>query len=214
MPFDPPPPDAPVVVLAPPRSRVRIAVGAAGVLVLVGLGATVVATLVSPRGAGAAVPLGATTGLSIDGSGAPGEVLVVHVLGAVAHPGVYQLGAGSRVLDAIAFAGGFGRKADRAGVNLAASVTDGEQLLVPTAGAPAVSGPGSGSPGATAGGKVDLNTADEAALETLPRIGPAMAQRIIAFRASNGGFKSVQDLLGVTGIGDKTFAALQPLVTV
>ncbi len=197
------------LLAAPPRSRLRIAVGAAIVLVLVGLGATVVATMLSPRGGTAAVALGGDP-LTVDA--APGGALVVHVLGAVATPGVYQLRTGSRILDAIAAAGGFRDDAARDGVNLATTLADGEQIVVPVLGAAPAAGPG--PPGVGADGKVDLNTADETALETLPRVGPAMAQRIIAFREANHGFRSIQDLLGVTGIGDKTFAAIEPLVTV
>ena len=204
--MDPEPPDetAPLLIAAP-RPRLRIAVGAAIVLVLVGLGATVVASMLAPRG-GVVAASGAP--LTVDAGPSAGTI-VVHVLGAVAEPGVYQLRGGARVLDAIAAAGGFADDAARDGVNLAAALSDGQQLVVPVAGA--APPPAAGAEG---DGLVNLNTADEATLETLPRVGPAMAQRIIAFRETNGGFRSVQDLLGVSGIGEKTFAALQPLVTV
>jgi len=194
------------LLIAPPRPRLRIAVGAAILLVLVGLGATVVASMLAPRG-GIVAASGAPLTVDADSGTAP---IVVHVLGAVVAPGVYQLRAGSRVLDAVAAAGGFAEDAARDGVNLAAELSDGQQLVVPVVGAV----PAAGASGVTSGGLVNLNTADESTLETLPRVGPAMAQRIIAFREANGGFRSVQDLLGVSGIGDKTFAALQPLVTV
>jgi competence protein ComEA len=135
--------------------------------------------------------------------------IFVHVLGAVERPGLYELADGSRAVDAVAAAGGFTDVADQSGINLARFVTDGEQLRVPAVGEapPAQSG-------TTAGGLVNLNTADAATLETLPRVGPALAGRIIDWREANGGFGSVEDLRHVTGIGDKTFADLKDLVTV
>ncbi|MBO9579079.1 MAG: helix-hairpin-helix domain-containing protein, partial [Microbacteriaceae bacterium] len=96
--------------------------------------------------------------------------------------------------------------------NLARVLIDAEQVVVPVAGA--VPAAGAGPPGVASDGRVDLNTADRAALETLPRVGPAMADRIIAWRTENGGFRSVDDLRQVSGIGDKTFDALVGLVTV
>jgi len=132
--------------------------------------------------------------------------IYVHVLGAVASPGLYELPEGSRAVDAIASAGGFARKADEAAVNLARFVTDGEQIIVPVIGATTAStGPGSGL--------ININSADATALETLPRIGPAMSARIIAWREANGRFTSVDDLKKVTGIGEATFAGLKDLVT-
>lgn len=142
----------------------------------------------------------------------------VHVSGAVAAPGLYVLATGARVVDAIASAGGFADDADTDAVNLARALDDGEQLYVPRAGeVPAGAPPGAsggGAAGPAAGGLVNLNTADATALETLPRIGPALAARIIAWRDDNGGFTSVDDLLAVPGIGDKMLASLRDLVTV
>lgn len=136
--------------------------------------------------------------------------IFVHVLGAVADPGLYQLREGDRVVDAIASAGGYADGADEAQLNLARVLSDGEQLYVPLVGElPALD-----AAGAVVGGKVNLNTADETALETLPRVGPALAQRIIAWREQNGRFAAVDDLLDVTGIGEKTFEGLRELVTV
>jgi len=138
--------------------------------------------------------------------------VVVHVLGAVARPGLYRLPEGARIVDAVAAAGGFAAEADRSGLNLARVLADAEQIIVPVVGEVpvAVAGP----PGVGADGRVNLNTADERALETLPRVGPAMAERIIAWREANGGFRSVEDLTQVSGIGDKTFEAMKALVTV
>ena len=130
-------------------------------------------------------------------------------------------------MDAVAAAGGLSETADPAGVNLARRVADGEQLYVPALGeaqpgappgaAPGVPGGGTGGAagrGAAAIAKVNLNSAAAAELELLPRIGPAMAQRIIDYREANGRFTSVQELRNVTGIGEKTFDGLKDLVTV
>jgi competence protein ComEA len=136
--------------------------------------------------------------------------LYVHVSGAVAAPGLYVLSPRARVVDAVAAAGGFADDADPAAVNLARTLDDGEQLHVPRAGEAAPSPTGS-SP---ENGKIDLNTADAAQLETLPRIGPALAERIISWRDDNGGFTSVEDLLAVPGIGDKMLESLREHVTV
>ena len=147
---------------------------------------------------------GSVDGGTNGGSTIASAPLVVHVLGAVVVPGLYELPVGSRVVDAIAVAGGFAADADRGGVNLARLLVDAEQVQVPVIGAP----------DAASGGLVNLNTADSATLQTLPRVGPAFADRIIAWREANGGFRSVDDLLSVSGIGDKTFEGLAALVTV
>ncbi len=140
-----------------------------------------------------------------------------HVEGAVAEPGLYRLAAGSRVVDAVAAAGGLTEQADRDALNLARPVKDGEQLHVPVLGEnpPPVSGSQPQHGGAASGpALVNLNTADIAELETLPRIGPAIAGQIVAWREANGSFTSVEDLLAVPGIGEKLLASLRDLVTV
>lgn len=139
--------------------------------------------------------------------------LYVHVFGAVARPGLYRLDPDARVVDVIAAAGGFTDEADPSGVNLARSVVDGEQLQVTRVGETPVAASDPGGAG-TLDGPVNLNTADKAALDTLPRIGPALADRIIAWREQNGAFTSVEDLLAVPGIGDKMLEALRDLVTI
>lgn len=157
--------------------------------------------------------------------------LVVHVAGAVLHPGVYSLDEGSRVIDAVQAAGGVTGRADVDVVNLARAVADGEQVYIPTreqtragtavgggwsgAGSGAWSGTGSGGAGSGWGGtnKVNLNTATQVQLEALPGIGPALAVRIIEYRTQHGPFSAPEELLSVSGIGDKKLAELLDLIT-
>lgn len=147
------------------------------------------------------------------------QVLLVHVAGAVVAPGVHELPAGSRVVDAIEAAGGLAPTADGARINLAAPVRDGERVYVPTVGEPApppVAGDGGGpaSGDAVRNGPLDLNTADEAALDALPGVGPTTAAAIIEHREQIGRFTSVDQLLDVRGIGEAKLEQLRPLVTV
>ncbi|MCP2371736.1 competence protein ComEA [Agromyces terreus] len=217
--------------------RVRIAVGAAVVLFV---GAVAVAAVMSFFAGGggeqAAIAPSSSEHGAAGGTGAaedaragrgPGEAgepgadvgttpLLVHVLGAVARPGLVELAPGARVVDAVASAGGFTAEADPAGVNLARPVVDGEQLVVFAVGevppAAASGGGAAASPGAASDGLVHLNTAGLAELDTLPRIGPALAQRILDYREANGPFTSIDQLLDVAGIGDAVFAGLAELV--
>ena len=197
-------------VQKPPRARLRhrLGLGAAIIVVLAALAITV----------GIGVLRGMTTptqsvAISVDPSSSPSPstLLFVHVTGAVRVAGLYALPTGARVVDAIAAAGGFSAAARRDGVNLARPVADGEQIVVATKGS--ATSAASVAP-AAANGRIDLNSADAKALDTLPRIGPAMAQRIIDWRQANGRFTSVDDLLAVPGIGDKMLDALRDLVTV
>ncbi|HYI61391.1 MAG TPA: helix-hairpin-helix domain-containing protein [Acidimicrobiales bacterium] len=160
-------------------------------------------------------------------STAPTEV-VAHAAGAVARPGVYRLDPAARVDDLVRAAGGLGPDADASRLNLAAPLADGARVYVPRAGeeVPPAVGPEGGAgpataPGpagaggeATAAGPVDLNTADEAALDELPGVGPATAAAIISHREENGGFRSVDELIDVRGIGEAKLEQLRPLVTV
>jgi len=144
------------------------------------------------------------TATAPDSSAAP-AVVVVDVVGAVRRPGVYRLPGAARVLDAVHRARPTGR-ADLAGLNLAARLADGEQVVVPTrgrGGAAAVA-PLAGS----ADAPVHLNSATLEQLETLDGIGPALAQRIIDYRTMHGGFHSLDELDNVSGFGPARMAAL------
>lgn len=141
---------------------------------------------------------------------APRAALVVDVEGAVRRPGLVRLPSGSRVSDAVARAGGLTAKASRAGVNLAAPVADGQQVLVPAAGA---AGAGSTGAGAPAAGPISLSAATAEQLDTLPGIGPVTAQKIVDFRTQHGPFRSVEALDAIPGIGPARIAELQGLVT-
>jgi len=170
-------------------------------------------------------------------AGTAGEPLVVSVVGLVGRSGLVTLAPGARVADALDSAGGVLEGGDRDGLNLARKVSDGEQILVGSAPGPDGSGgprsdiigpgpgpgqaaPGTGAPAASSpdpgggGGLVDLNAADAAALESLPGVGPVTASSILAWRAANGSFTSVDQLVEVDGIGPATLARLRPLVTV
>ena len=192
-------------------------VGAVIVLLLVALGCAVLVAALSDRGTATNVARTASSGTADAGAAAAGAAssggtIFVHILGAVERPGLYSLAEGDRAIDAVAAAGGFLDTADQRHVNLARFVVDGEQIAVPAIGE--IPDAAAGVPGSAVGGKVNINTADEAGLDTLPRVGPAMAARIIAFREANGRFITIEDLMNVTGVGDKTFEGLRDLVTV
>lgn len=183
--------------------RRRVGTGAAIVLVLA---ITAIAVVVGMLRSGAAAPAESVAVAVADPTPPP---VYVHVSGAVEWPGLYRLDDGARVVDVVAAAGGLSDDADATAINLARPLTDGEQLHVPRAGetaAPAAAANGDG--------RVNLNTADAAALDALPRVGPAIAERIISWRTENGRFTSVDDLLSVPGIGEKMLAGLRDRVTV
>lgn len=165
---------------------------------------------------GSSAPTGNTAG-STSGT------MRIHVVGAVRSPGVVSVPAGARVSDAVTAAGGL-QGADATAINLARVLTDGEQIHVLRPGEtppPAAAGAGA-SPAATgaegsaspSGGLVNLNTADLAALDTLPGVGPVTAQRILDWRTEHGRFSSVDELGEVSGIGDKALARLRAKATV
>ena len=142
---------------------------------------------------------------------APAKQLVVDVVGAVARPGLYRLGEGTRIADAVARAGGATAKAALALVNLAAPLADGEQVVVPARGA---AGVGAASPPAagTPASPLDLNTATAEQLDALPGVGPSTAAKIVAFRQQHGAFHSLAELDAVPGIGPSRIAQLKGLV--
>ena len=140
------------------------------------------------------------------GPASPVSQVVVHVAGAVAHPGLVTLPPDSRVADAVAAAGGMTDAAVDTGINLAAPVSDGGQVIVPSS----VAGPG--APPVVDDGLVHVNQADAIDLERLPGVGPVLAERIVAHRDANGPFTAVEDLLDVPGIGEAKLAALRDLL--
>jgi competence protein ComEA len=159
------------------------------------------ATPASASPSGAAVPGGA-------------EELVVDVAGKVRRPGIVVLSPGDRVVDALRAAGGARRGVPLTSLNLARPVVDGEQIVVgvtPPPGVAASAAAGSGAGAAPA--LVNLNSADQVQLESLPQVGPVTAQAIIAWRDEHGGFSSVEELLEVDGIGEATLEQVAPFVT-
>ncbi|WP_444852272.1 helix-hairpin-helix domain-containing protein [Streptomyces sp. NPDC000229] len=160
----------------------------------------------------AAPPTAAGAAARRPGTGAP--PVVVDVSGKVRRPGVLRLPAGSRVADALRAAGGARPGTDLTGLNRARVLMDGEHVVVGAAPAPAGPAPGvAGAPGpGGAQGPVSLNTATVDQLDTLPGVGPVLAQHIVDYRTRHGGFRSVDELREVNGIGERRFADLQSLV--
>lgn len=146
--------------------------------------------------------------------------IFVHVAGAVRRPGLFRVPAGSRTAAAIARAGGLSTKADLALINLAAPLQDGQQVLVPEAGTVAAAAPAgasgtSGTTGSPGGGSVvplSLSSATPEQLDALDGIGPTLSERIIEYREANGGFRSLEELREVDGIGEKRFESLSQAV--
>ena len=159
------------------------------------------------------VPAATPSPTGADASVAGGPV-TVDVAGKVRRPGVATLPAGSRVVDALRKAGGARAGVDLTSLNLARVLVDGEQILVgramPSGGIAAGASTSAPDP---AGSLVNLNSATEDQLDTLPGVGPVTAQKILEWRAAHGAFSSVDELLEIDGIGEKTLADLAPLVT-
>jgi competence protein ComEA len=208
----------------PELSHRQLALYVAGLAVVLFLGVRYLG-----HWASAAQPTGAASGggqIRVERAG--GGRVIVHVAGAVRKPGVYRLAGGARVADAVERAGGATRRADLGGVNLAAKLEDGRQIVVPVrarAGAQAGAAGSLTAPGAaTAGGgaaaagpaaaPVNLNSATPEQLDTLPGVGPATVQKILEYREQHGGFGSVEELGQVSGIGEKRLAALRDQVQV
>ncbi|TYK48173.1 ComEA family DNA-binding protein [Actinomadura decatromicini] len=207
---------------SPERSNVRV-------LVLLGVIAAVVAAgyfwLARPRPQPAAAPLPSATLAETRAGPAPsaspvaaGSSVVVHVIGKVRRPGVVTLPAGSRVAEAIKAAGGLRPGTKTGTLNLARKLVDGEQIPVGVRGsapaAPVAAAPsGPNAPGAPAT-PIDLNAATADQLDDLPGVGPVLAQRIVAYRTEHGGFRSVDELQEVSGIGSRRFDDLKSMVRV
>jgi len=166
----------------------------------------------SPEASGAPGDAGASGGASE----ATSDQLYVHVAGQVADPGLYRLADGARVAAAVEAAGGAVGEADLSRVNLAAPISDGQQIYVPATGEPGhPAAPGEVGAGAEdEQSVVNVNTATAEQLETLPGIGPARAQDLIQWRSENGPFETVEDLLQVSGIGPATLDRMREQVRV
>jgi competence protein ComEA len=189
-------------------SRQQLAVYVAAALAIALIGARYLRE--TDRGATAPASAARPARVSIQRSDAR---VYVHVTGAVHRPGVYRLPSWARLDLAITRAGGATRAADLVGVNLAAKVADGQQVIVPKRGAGASTGAGgdSASPGAGSA-PISLNTATVEQLDQLEGVGPATAQKILDWRKQHGGFKSVEDLQQISGIGPKRFESLKDKV--
>jgi len=155
----------------------------------------------------------ATSASSLPGApnASPAPGLLVHVAGAVRAPGLYELPVGARVADAVTAAGGPLARANLDALNLAQGLIDGTKIEVPRKGSSEAVVPRP-SPGES-GAPIALNSADGAALETIPGIGPVRAAAILTYRDEHGGFASVEELLEVSGIGPATLEAIRPYVT-
>ncbi len=192
----------------------------AAVVVAIGVRYVVLPRTAGPADAGAMdlVPL-ASPSAQPAGPGSPGPApdLVVYVCGAVRSPGVVRVPAGARVADALALAGGASAAASLDGVNLAAKVADGQQILVPAKGAAPPAGGSAAAPGSSASlpsAPININTATAEQLDALQGVGPATAQKIVDYRSANGPFKTIDDIKNVSGIGDAKFAAMKDSITV
>jgi competence protein ComEA len=182
-------------------------------LLVAGAAALVVVGRVLPRPSAPVAELAPVVSVSAGGGPAAGATgasgpVVVHVVGAVRHPGVYRLPAGSRTRDAVRRAGGAGRHADLGGLNLATRLADGEQVRVPQRAPPAAAAGGTAADGPAA--IVHLNSASAEQLDALDGIGPALAQRIVDYRDAHGGFGSIDELDEVSGIGPVRLESLRP----
>lgn len=213
-------------------SKPQLAIYAALAIAVLLIGARFLRHGAPPADAGAPPAALATTtaGAPADGATSPDGLaaadaasaqLLVDVEGAVRRPGVYRLPAGARADDAIRRAGGLTGRADRIGVNLAARVVDGGQVVVPERGAAGAREAGAGAATAGAAGgtggtgaataplALDLDSATEQQLEQLDGVGPALAAKIVAYREQHGGISSVDELDNVSGIGPAKLAAIR-----
>ena len=141
--------------------------------------------------------------------------IVVQITGAVPRPGVYAFPHGARVQDAISAAGGFLAEADKTGINLARVLEDGEQIDIPFGEGASIVIPTPGEEVVTSSTElININTASQAELESLPGIGPTTAVKIIDYREANGPFLTTEDIINVSGIGPGTYERIKDLITV
>ncbi len=184
---------------------------------LIGVGVTVAVVIFLINGvtSGSTEKVTVKTELPADQVVVKGATIYVHIVGEVVSPGIYEVDSGARIVDVVFAAGGFSEKADQTSVNLAREVTDGEQVVVFRVGAASAQfGNTSGVSGVgSAGSQISLNRGSQSELEQLPGVGPALAGRMIDWRNANGGFKKKEDLLNISGIGDKLFAGIKDEVT-
>ena len=144
-------------------------------------------------------------------------MLVVDISGCIKTPGVYEVTDGTRLHQVIDQAGGLTKDADIDAINRAELVTDGQKILIP---AKTESGAENGADGASAtatpapSGKININQADSTALQEIPGVGPATADKIIQYREANGRFQAIEDIKNVSGIGDKTFEKMKDKICV
>ncbi|MBO4883651.1 MAG: helix-hairpin-helix domain-containing protein [Lachnospiraceae bacterium] len=146
------------------------------------------------------------------------ETIVVYICGCVQSPGVYELPAGSRVCDGLEAAGGFSDNADEKRINLAGVLSDGDMVFFPEVGEALAEGASDYIPdseaGSTSGAPININTAGEQALCSLPGIGSSKAQAIISYREEHGSFKDIKEIMNVNGIGENLFAQIKDLICV
>src|SRR3954451_19904661 len=163
------------------------------------------------HGGGGSPPVAVSTGPAPAPARKAAGSLVVDVEGEVARPGIQHVPAGSRVAAAVDAAGGISRRGDATAVNLAAPLQDGQQIVVPRRGAAVAAAAGAtpAAGGSASNAPISLSNATVAQLDTLDGIGPTLAQRIVQYRTSHGGFRSVDELKQVEGIGEKRFASLK-----
>jgi competence protein ComEA len=213
------------------RVRWKIGVGASFIVGMVAIVITIAVSSIASLGSQGSLPdefVGVSDGQApLEQIPTPGRDIFVHVVGAVHAPGLYGVGPDARVIDAVMAAGGLIETADPCAINLAHPIKDGQQIVVPATPDGAVgdealcfeknavgvevlgSDPRAGGTAAL----VSLGTAGVAELDTLPGIGPALAQRIIDWREATGGYTSIEQLSEVSGIGDKVMANIRDLVT-
>jgi competence protein ComEA len=200
-----------------PKDRLKALISSAGdlskfqiavictLLVLIVLGAVFAYTRSRPRQISVKEPKNYS-------SGSRKRMLTVHVAGAVAKPGLYRLTEGSRVADALSMAGGATQDGILDDVNLASRIKDGQKVLVPRSNGDLTA---SGAPEqSVAGTLINVNTADEAELEKLPGVGPALAKSIVEYRRKNGPFSTVEELDNVEGIGPRKLELMKGQVTI